>query len=162
MRLPESDVSQLEGLPVCVSAALPDGIVLALTPFNHSCKYRSTVIHGYATIVADKDEKLFAMQLITDRMIPGRWQDSRAPSKVKLQSTTILKIVVESATAKIRAGGPGNNRKDLKDDALVANVWTGMVPTVQVRILCEFYRKSYFYYKLKILYLIQFLRYKYK
>lgn len=83
-------------------------------------------------MVTDPAEKLFAMELITNGLVPDRWQNSRTPpTKVELQSTTILKVVIESASAKIRTGGPGDDRHDLKDEDLVTRVWTGVVPVWQ-------------------------------
>ena len=127
MRLP--DGSESLGLPLCVSATILDGVVLALTPFNHSCNYRSAIVYGYATFVSDEAEKLFAMKLITDGLVPNRWEHSRIPpTKTELQSTQILKITVKSASAKIRTGGPSSDRKDLQNDELTMRVWTGVVP----------------------------------
>lgn len=129
MRLPDSPSAQPEGLPVCVSATVLDGIVLALTPFNHSCNYRSAIVHGYATVVTDEAEKNWAMHLITDGLIPGRWDNSRVPpTKVETLSTSVLKITVVSASAKINVGGPSDDRKDLKDEDVTSNVWTGVFP----------------------------------
>lgn len=117
------------GLPVCVAATILDGIVLALTPYNHNCNYRSAVLHGYGTIVRDDEEKLYAMRLITDGLIPNRWRTSRTPpSKTELTATSIMKIRVASASAKVRVGGPSEDRKDLKDPETVGKVWTGVVP----------------------------------
>ena len=133
MRLPESSPpstdDQDSGLPVCVSAAHLDGIVLALTPFHNSMNYRSAVIHGYAQHVTNPDEKLWAMQLITEGIIPGGWEAARVPpTKAELQSTQILRVQVKSASAKVRTGGPSEDRKDLKDEDLRKRVWTGVVP----------------------------------
>ncbi|KAF8664219.1 hypothetical protein AX16_000782 [Volvariella volvacea WC 439] len=126
MKLPQSHPT---GLPVCVAATLIDGYVLALTPFNHSCNYRSAVLHGYATVVEDEDEKIFAMQQMTDGLIPRRWENSRVPpTKTELQATAVLKVVVESASAKRRVGGPGDDRPDLKNEGVVGRVWTGVLP----------------------------------
>lgn len=132
MRLPSSPSTPPEGLPVCIAATILDGIVLALTPFNHSCNYRSAVIHGYATPVTDEEERLFGMRLITNGLVPARWENSRVPpTKGEAQSTQILKITVESASAKWRVGGPGNIRKDVMDEGVIGRVWTGVVPVWQ-------------------------------
>ena len=118
-----------DGLPLCIAATLLDGLVLALTPNHHSMNYRSAVLHGYATPVTDPDEKLWAMELITNRLIPKRWENTRVPpNKVEMQSTSILRVSIVSASAKIRSGGPGEDRKDEKDEAVRGKVWTGVVP----------------------------------
>ncbi|KAL9117188.1 MAG: hypothetical protein Q9187_006278, partial [Circinaria calcarea] len=133
MRLPENAPERIDteesGLPVCVSAAHLDGIVLALTPFHNSMNYRSAVLHGYAQPVTGAEEKLWAMQLITEGILPGGWNNARVPpTQAELQSTQILRVRVKSASAKVRAGGPSEDRKDLKDAELRKRVWTGVVP----------------------------------
>ena len=126
MKLPKE---QPEGLPVCVSAATLDGIVLALAPFHNSCNYRSAVAHGYALPVTDEEERLFAMTRITDGLVHNRWDHSRnPPTKGEDRSTGILKVVVETASAKTRVGGPSDDRKDLNDPDVAGSIWTGVVP----------------------------------
>lgn len=69
------------------------------------------------------------MRLITDSLLPGRWSASRVPpTKTEMDSTSILKVSIVSASAKVRVGGPSEDRKDLKDEALRGRVWTGAVP----------------------------------
>ncbi|KAH9476372.1 hypothetical protein JR316_0011947 [Psilocybe cubensis] len=136
MKLPavqsESDdpvYSSLPGTPACIAATHMDGVVLALTPFNHSCNYRSAVIHGYANIVTDSAEKMYALQLITDSLIPSRWDHSRVPpTPSEMNSTSVLRVDIVSASAKIRAGPPGNDRADLDDVGMRQRVWTGVLP----------------------------------
>jgi nitroimidazol reductase NimA-like FMN-containing flavoprotein (pyridoxamine 5'-phosphate oxidase superfamily) len=131
MKLPGSVLTEdhPEGLPVCAAATLLDGIKLALTPFNHSCNYRSAVLHGYANLVTDEDEKSWAMQLITDGLVPHRWNNSRVPpTKAELQSTSVLRITVVSASAKINTGPAGDDHKDLQNDDVTSKVWAGVLP----------------------------------
>jgi len=131
MKLPGSDltVDHPEGLPVCVAATLLDGIKLALTPFNHSCNYRSAVLHGYANLVTDEDEKNWSLHLITDGLVPNRWNNTRVPpTKAELQSTSVLRITVVSASAKIATGPAGDDRKDLQNDDVTSKVWKGVLP----------------------------------
>ena len=129
-RLMKIPTDHPDGLPVCISAAILDGIVLALAPFHNSCNYRSAVAHGYATPVTDDKERLFAMTRITDGLVPGRWGKSRnPPTQGEDRSTGILKVTVETASAKSRVGGPSDDRKDLKDPGVAGSVWTGVFPT---------------------------------
>jgi nitroimidazol reductase NimA-like FMN-containing flavoprotein (pyridoxamine 5'-phosphate oxidase superfamily) len=124
-----SDDDGEEGLPVTVAATFLDGLVLALAPFHNSCNYRSAVAYGYATLVTDEKEALYAMELITDNLLPDRWAKSRSPpTKAELSSTSILKVRIVSASAKVREGGPSEDRQDLKDRELVGGTWTGVVP----------------------------------
>jgi hypothetical protein len=131
MRLPGGGLLP-GGLPVCVAATLLDGIVLALTPFNHSCNYRSVVAHGYATAVTDDAERAFAMHRITDALVARRWANSRVPpTPGEMQATGIIKIAIATASAKIRAAGPSDSRHDLDDDDVVGRVWAGVIPVWQ-------------------------------
>ncbi|KAM7197344.1 hypothetical protein V8F20_006698 [Naviculisporaceae sp. PSN 640] len=115
--------------PVTISAALLDGLVLSLTPFHNSCNYRSAIIFGHAHIVTSEAEKLWALELITENIIKGRWNGSRVPpTKPEMTSTSILKVEIQSASAKVREGGPSEDRKDLKDTELRERTWTGVVP----------------------------------
>jgi hypothetical protein len=130
MKLPSDANTPAEGTPICIAASFMDGIVLALTPFHNSCNYRSAVVHGYASIVTDEAERMHAMQLITDNVLKYRWDNSRVPpTKAEMSSTGILKVEVVSASAKVRTGGPHDDRHDTKDEKVIGSVWTGVVPS---------------------------------
>ncbi|CUS11928.1 unnamed protein product [Tuber aestivum] len=117
------------GIPICIAATKLDGLVLSLTPNSHSCNYRSAVLHGTATVVEDVEEKLYAMRLITEGMLPGRWQGTRVPpDETELRSTGVMRVVVSSASAKVRSGGPSDERKDVERGEVTGRVWTGVVP----------------------------------
>ncbi|KAJ9667143.1 hypothetical protein H2201_002663 [Coniosporium apollinis] len=121
------------GLPVAVAATKVDGLVLSLTPNSHSYNYRSAVLHGVATLVEDVDEKLWAMELITDAVVPERWKNTRVPPDgAEMQSTRILKVRVTGASGKVREGGPNDERKDMKREDVLDSVWTGVVPRWEV------------------------------
>lgn len=113
---------------------------VALTPFNHSYDYRSAVVHGTATLLdpgtrgspANRAEIEYAMRLITDSMVARRWDNSRAPDEAEVAATRILKVRIESASAKIRDSGVSDDAKDLKNDETTARVWTGVIPYVEV------------------------------
>lgn len=118
-----------DGIPVCVAATQLDGIKLSLTPFNNSCNYRSAVLHGDAELVTDEAEKDFALRLITDGLVPGCWDNSRVPpTRSESLSTSVLRVRVVTASAKINQGGPADDRKDLKNDEVTGSVWTGVLP----------------------------------
>jgi len=70
-----------QGIPVCVTVTLLDGLVLARSIFNHSMNYRSVVILGTAILVTNPDEKLEALRLLSEHILPGRWQQSRLPNE---------------------------------------------------------------------------------
>ncbi|KAH0491609.1 hypothetical protein TgHK011_003034 [Trichoderma gracile] len=120
---------QQAGLPVCISASTVDAIILATSPFNHSYNYRSATLFGHATLVADDNEKLYAMELITNGVVPDRWRTSRQPpTKAEMQSTSILKVTIDSGSAKFRDGGVHDDRHDLEDGDAQDKVWTGVLP----------------------------------
>jgi nitroimidazol reductase NimA-like FMN-containing flavoprotein (pyridoxamine 5'-phosphate oxidase superfamily) len=86
-----------EGLPITVAASFLDGLVLSLTPFHNSCNYRSAIVYGYASLVEEEEEALYAMKKITDNLIPQRWEKSRTPpTSAELKSTSILRIKIHS------------------------------------------------------------------
>lgn len=120
------------GMPVCVAATLLDGVVLALTPNHHSCNYRSAVVYGRAHVVTDEAERKWAMELIMDNMVPGRWAATRYPSEAEQKRTGILRVEIDSASAKVRAGTTGEDRADLKDEEMRRRVWAGVVPAYLV------------------------------
>ena len=127
-----SPIQEEKGLPVTVSASHVDGLVLTLTPYSHNYNYRSALLFGYATVVSDISEKLYAMEIITNSVVPDRWANTRVPpTGVEMQSTSILKINISTGSAKIRTGPtiPGDEKKDDTDNAeLVQKTWTGVIP----------------------------------
>lgn len=130
-----SDISSGDpgpGLPVAVAATHVDGLVLALTPNSHSMNYRSAVLFGHATVVQDVPEKLYAMQLITDGVIRGRWPNTRLPPNgAEMSSTSVLKVSIATGSAKIRTGPPSDEKHDMENPDVVSRVWTGVVPVYQ-------------------------------
>lgn len=132
MKLPSSTSSDEEhpGLPLTIAATHLDGLVLALTPNHHSYNYRSAILHGFALPVTDEAEKLWAMEQITNGVVSSRWDNSRVPpTKAEMVSTQILKVRIVDASAKVRAGPPGEDREDLKNMEMRQRTWVGVVPT---------------------------------
>ena len=117
-------------IPVCVAATTMQGVVLALTAFHNSCNYASAVVHGYASVVASEEERVFALTRITDNLVAYRWDNSRnPPTKAEMTSTGVIRIDIVSASAKVRVGGPSDDRHDLKNEQIINSIWTGVVPT---------------------------------
>jgi hypothetical protein len=111
------------GLPVCITVTLADGLVLARSVFNHSMNYRSVVALGNASLIADPDEKLQALRAFTERLLAGRWEDARQPNEKELKATSILKLPLNEISAKVRTG-------PVEDDAPDYDlpVWAGIIP----------------------------------
>ncbi|CAL5868530.1 uncharacterized protein PFLUO_LOCUS2756 [Penicillium psychrofluorescens] len=121
--------SEGDGLPICVATSKVDGLVLSLTPNSHSYNYRSAVLHGYATLVTDEQEKLWAMKLVTNSVLEDRWDHSRVPpDKAEMSSTVILKVKIVDGSGKIRDGSVSDERKDKDNREVTGRVWTGVVP----------------------------------
>src|SRR6266850_7418629 len=95
-----------QGVAVCITVTLLDGLVLARSVFNHSMNYRSVVILGKATLVEDPAEKLEALRLLSEHIIPGRWADARQPNERELKATSVLRLPIEEFSAKVRTGPP--------------------------------------------------------
>ncbi|OAA51697.1 flavin-nucleotide-binding protein [Metarhizium rileyi] len=118
-----------EGIPVSCAVSHIDGLILALSAFNHSYNYRSALLFGHATLVEDQEEKLYAMELITNSVVPDRWKNSRLPpTNAELQSTSILRVKIASGSAKFRDGGVSDDKHDLDNESALNSVWTGVVP----------------------------------
>ena len=111
-----------EGIPICVTVTLLDGLVLARAAFNHSINYRSAVVLGTATLVED-GEKLAALRAFSEHVAPGRWDAVRAPTDQELKATWILSLPLAEASAKVRSGPPEDEPEDVGFP-----VWGGVVP----------------------------------
>jgi nitroimidazol reductase NimA-like FMN-containing flavoprotein (pyridoxamine 5'-phosphate oxidase superfamily) len=112
-----------EGVPVCVTVTLLDGLVLARSIFNHSMNYRSVVILGKATPVDDALEKVEALRLLSEHIIPGRWADARQPNERELKATLVMRVPIEEFSAKVRSGPPIDDEDDYSFPT-----WAGVVP----------------------------------
>ena len=112
-----------QGIPVCVTVTLVDGLVLARSVFNHSMNYRSVVILGTATLVEDAAEKLAALRAVSEHVLPQRWDDVRQPSEKELKVTSVLKIPIEEFSAKVRIGPPIDDEEDY-----AFPTWAGVIP----------------------------------
>jgi nitroimidazol reductase NimA-like FMN-containing flavoprotein (pyridoxamine 5'-phosphate oxidase superfamily) len=112
-----------DGVSVCVTVTLLDGLVLARSVFNHSMNYRSVVILGTAMLVEDHYEKLEALRTLSEHILPGRWADSRQPNEQELKVTSVLRVAIEEFSAKVRTGPPIDDEEDLNFPT-----WAGVVP----------------------------------
>jgi nitroimidazol reductase NimA-like FMN-containing flavoprotein (pyridoxamine 5'-phosphate oxidase superfamily) len=112
-----------DGLPVCITVTLTDGLVLARSVFNHSMNYRSVMALGNATLIDELAEKIRALEAFTEKLIPGRWNDARQPNEKELKATSILKLPLTEVSAKVRSGAVED---DTDDYAL--SVWAGVIP----------------------------------
>jgi nitroimidazol reductase NimA-like FMN-containing flavoprotein (pyridoxamine 5'-phosphate oxidase superfamily) len=116
-----------EGVAVCVTVTLLDGLVLARSIFNHSMNYRSVVILGTALAVNDPTEKLEALRLLSEHILPGRWVESRLPNEKELKATLVMRLPIEEFSAKVRQGPPVDDEEDY-----AFSTWAGVIPLEMV------------------------------
>ncbi|MGC1394923.1 MAG: pyridoxamine 5'-phosphate oxidase family protein [Coleofasciculaceae cyanobacterium] len=112
-----------QGIQVCLTVTLIDGLVLARSAFHHSMNYRSVVVFGTAEVVSNSEEKLNALYAFTEHVIPGRWQEVRQPNHNELAGTLVLALPLLEASAKIRTGAPIDDEADY-----LLPIWAGEIP----------------------------------
>jgi hypothetical protein len=112
-----------EGVDVCVTVTLVDAYVLARSAFHHSMNYRSVTVLGRARLVADEAEKMEALRVITDHIVPGRWDEVRGPNELEMKQTVVLALPLEEVAAKVRVGPPADDEEDY-----ALPIWAGIVP----------------------------------
>lgn len=112
-----------DAVPVCITVTLLDGLVLARSIFNHSMNYRSVVVLGKATLVDEAEEKIAALRLLSEHILPGRWADARQPNERELKATSVLRVPIEEFSAKVRVGPPIDDEDDYSFPT-----WAGVVP----------------------------------
>ncbi len=112
-----------DGLPVCVTATLVDGLVLARSAMHHSLEFRSVVAVGNARLVRDDDEKRSALAALLEHVATGRSTDSRSPSARELAATAVIALDLVEVSAKVRTGGPVDDPEDL-----TLPHWAGILP----------------------------------
>jgi nitroimidazol reductase NimA-like FMN-containing flavoprotein (pyridoxamine 5'-phosphate oxidase superfamily) len=115
--------SLADGAPVCLTATLLDGLVLARSAFHHSMNYRSVVVLGNPQVVVDEAEKLMGLRAIVEHVAPGRWNEVRAPDEKEMRATSVLRLPLTEASAKIRTGPPVDDEEDF-----ALPVWAGVLP----------------------------------
>jgi len=111
------------GGPVCVTATLIDGFVLARCGFNHSVNYRSAMCFGIGEEITDAGAKGIALEHFLEHWFPGRWATLRPPTRKELAATCVMSMQISEASAKIRDGGPHDAVADLSSPA-----WAGVIP----------------------------------
>ena len=111
---------------ICVTITLLDGLVMARSLFNSSMNYRSAVIFGKGEIIKDHDERMAAFKSITDHIAPGRWDDARQPNNSELKQTSVVRMPIDEASAKISVGPP-----DDEDEDYALHYWAGVIPINQ-------------------------------
>ncbi|MGB0561237.1 MAG: pyridoxamine 5'-phosphate oxidase family protein [Spirulinaceae cyanobacterium] len=112
-----------KGIDICVTATLLDGIVIARSLFHHEMNYRSVVLFGRATLVNNEHEKMHALKVLSEQIIPGRWEQARKPTPPEVKGTTVLAFPIAEGSAKVRKGEPHDNAEDY-----ALPIWAGQLP----------------------------------
>lgn len=108
---------------ICVTCTLVDGLVLARSAFHHSMNYRSAVVIGTGRLVTDTDEKVRALDLVVDHVVPGRSTTLRAHTRKELAATTVVALPLHEASVKKREGTAIDDEADV-----LAGGWAGVLP----------------------------------
>ena len=116
-----------QGVAVCVTVTLLDGLVLARSIFNHSMNYRSVVVLGTAVAVEDPQEKLEALRRLSEHILLGRWEESRQPNPKELKATLVMRLPITEFSAKVRQGPPIDDEEDY-----AFPTWAGVIPLEMV------------------------------
>ena len=116
----------MESKQASITVTLLDGLVLARSAFHHSANYRSVALFGKVEVVNNSDEKMEALKIIMEQMLPGRWEEVRIPTESELKATLVLDIEVEYASAKVRSGDPVDDEQDYD-----LEIWAGTLPIIQ-------------------------------
>ena len=115
--------SMRDGVEVCVTVTLLDGLVMARSAFHHSMNYRSAVILGTATAVTDEVEKRRILDALVEHVCRGRSSEARKANQAELKQTLVLRLPIEEASAKVRTGPPSDDEEDY-----ALPVWAGVLP----------------------------------
>ena len=73
--------------------------------------------------VVEGDGKAQALEVISEHILPGRWADIRWPNRKELKATTVLKLGIDEASAKVRTGPPLDDENDY-----ALGCWAGVLP----------------------------------
>ena len=107
----------------CLNVTHVDGLVLARSAFNSSMQYRSATVFGKPRLVDTEEEKVHGMRVISEHLMPGRWDELREPLEKEIKMTGVIALEIESASAKISSGMPDDEDEDY--DILI---WAGVLP----------------------------------
>lgn len=119
-----------EGSPCCVTVTLLDGLVYARSSFESSMNYRSALVLGSARQLTGDDE-LDALHVLSEHLLPGRWEEARQPSKKERAATVTVALPIDEWSVKVSAGGPDDDPTDRETEPW-RSIWAGHVPLAQV------------------------------
>lgn len=112
-----------QGHPMTACVTLLDGLVLARSGFHHSMNYRSAVVFGKGTLVEEPEEKMHALVVISEHLVPGRWAELRGPNPQEMKATSVIRLEIEDFSVKVRSGPPKDDDEDYD-----LPIWAGVLP----------------------------------
>ena len=107
----------------CITIVLADELVLARSAMHHSMNYRSVVVYGQFELVTEPAEKERSLRALIEGLYPGRWDTLRPINDKELNATSVLRIPLAEASAKVRDSGVKDDEEDLDWP-----VWAGVIP----------------------------------
>ena len=85
--------------------------------------YRSVMVFGQATEVTEPEAKSRGLDILVERLAPGRLADLRPSTPKELNATSLVSLPIETFTTKVRTGPPDDLKADLN-----AEIWAGVIP----------------------------------
>ena len=101
-----------------------------LLPVVQSIYYWKDHIHSAPEtmiLLKTSSEKLEALRLLSEHILPGRWAESRFPTEKEIKATLVLRLPIEEFSAKVRVGPPIDDEEDYSFPT-----WAGVVPLEMV------------------------------
>ena len=109
------------GVPTALAVTSYDGVVVARSAFESSIRYRSAVLFGSCTPVTEGKEQV--LDLVTERLLPGRVAEVRRPTKAELAATLVLSLPIDDWSLRVSDGWSEDGEDDVAGPA-----WAGVVP----------------------------------
>lgn len=110
------------GTDTCVTVTALDALKVARSAFESGMRYRSACLFGRCTPLAGADAAR-ALDLFTDRILPGRSGEVRPSTARELAATLVLAFPIGDWSFKSADGFPDDPDADRATDA-----WAGVVP----------------------------------
>lgn len=116
------------GVEVSAAFTLLDGLVLPRSARNHSMNYRSAVVFGPARRVVEREEKWAALEAVTNKVVPGRWDVAQRPTEEEFREVEVVAVQIEEASAKVRTAPVTED-----ETGGAVDCWAGVIPLTVVR-----------------------------
>jgi hypothetical protein len=111
---------------VCISITELNALKVARSTFNSGMHYRAAVIFGKAELVSDEN-KLRALDALSDGLIPGRNLEARPTTKKELAATIIISVELDETSVKI-----SKNEVDDPEEDMNLGYWAGIIPLTTI------------------------------